>query len=250
MWLALVGLCWSAPVGVDLNNLDAYLDGADAILEMPAGCWDVQGHAWWKWHLGKFGWEAGNAPFYGRVQDGVWVGYQTAGARPFTTAVLYTSQFQAGAPYFTPMVGRHPSDRVSADQSSPVNALRYILDDLTTQVGTAHTRWDAKLEGVWLEQDQPIRKGRRAPTVKSAAYFRGPSTDANSLDLTFPQRFFVGSFIRYRVSNAEVHVKNSPTAPLAGPVLEQFSATIGFLGMEFSGHQTIHYRAMTRCWTP
>ena len=250
IWLALVGSAWSAPPSVDLNNLDGYIDGASALLNMPAGCWDVQGNAWWKWDLGKFGRESGTAPFFGRVEDGVWVGYQTRGHGLTTAAGLFTSQFRAGSPYFTPMVGRHPSDRLAADDDNPVNVLRYILDDLTTDVGVAYTRWSTEDQGVWLDQERPIRKGRRPPTVKIDAFFPLDSTDATAIDLVFPERFHVGSFIRYRVSDAQVHIKTHVNEPLRGPMLEEFSATIGFLGMEFSGYQTIHYMSMTPCWKP
>ena len=250
IWLALVGWAWSAPPSVDLNNLDGYIDGAAALLDMPDGCWDIQGNAWWKWDLGKFGREVGSAPFYGRVQDGVWVGYQTVGVRPITTSVLYTAQFREGAPYFTPMVGQHPSDRVAADDDNPVNVLRYILDDLTTDVGVAYTRWSTEDQGVWLDQDRPIRKGRRPPTVSIDAFFPLGSTDATAADWVFPQQFFVGRFVRYRVSDAQIHIKTHANTPLKGPMLEEFSATIGFLGMEFSGYQTIQYKSITPCWQP
>ena len=178
------------------------------------------------------------------------MGYQTLDGRPVTSTVLYTARFRDGATNFTPMVGRHPSDRVAADEDNPVNVLRYILDDLTTNVGVAYTRWSTEDQGVWLDQERPIRKGRRPPTVKIDAFFPLDSTDATAIDLVFPERFHVGSFIRYRVSDAQVHIKTHVNGPLRGPMLEEFSATICFLGMEFSGYQTIPYMSMTPCWKP
>ena len=267
MWLFLAAAVASAtvPADVDLDDLDGWEASAEAILDGPAGCWEIVGQATWDWDVGRFGASRGDAVFAGRLEDGVWSAFhiESLGEVVRDRGKEAEEVHQYGdEPRFAPLVGNlngsrvrvsssdeaHPEEEASAAESSaPGNLLRNVLDDLGGEVDTSWTQWDDTASGVVLHRSMATGSGANAPEARVEVFFPGGEALPVSLDVTFPERFYRGTFPRWRVEDAVVHVRGRASHGTVFPTSESFRFDFGVLGFQFHGAQTIVYKNATRC---
>jgi len=252
------------PAHVDLNDLDRWEAGAEEVLDGPSGCWEMVGRASWNWDIGRFGASRGDAIFVGRLEDGVW---QEFHLEPLGEVVREKGRrgaeaqvYQINEPRFAPLVGKLVGRRVKiagsdndapedeeVDDKGPNNLVRRALDDLGGSVDTSWAQWDAKREGVTLFRNVPLNDSSRPPEAEVTAFFPGGLERAVSVDVVFPKRFYKGTFPRWRLDNAVVHIRGRPSRSGVFPTVESFSFEFGVFGFTFTGAQTIKYKSARRC---
>ncbi len=265
----LAGIAFAAiPAHVDLNDLDRWEEGAEQVLDGPAGCWEMVGRATWDWDSGRFGASRGDALFVGRLVDGVW---QEFHLEPLGEVVRGRGRsstekrvYQIDEPRFAPLVGKlvgrrvkvagsepepdeDKSDDESDDDRGPNNLVRRALDDLGASVDTSWAQWDSERQGVTLFRSVPLNESKRPPEAEVKAFFPGGRDQAVSVDVVFPKRFYKGTFPRWRLDNAVVQVRGRPSGGEVFPTVESFSFEFGVFGFTFSGAQTIRYKSARRC---
>ena len=271
----LTGVALAAiPAHVDLNDLDKWEAGAEQVLDGPAGCWEMVGRASWNWDIGRFGASRGDAVFVGRLVDGVW---QEFHLEPLGEVVREKGRraqeiqiYQISEPRFAPLVGKldgrgirvageeepepdskRKKKRDSGDEDpGPTNLVRQALDDLGGSVYTSWAQWDAERDGVTLFRSVPLNDSNRPPEAAVTAFFPGGRNQAVSVDIQFPERFYKGTFPRWRLDDAVVHVRGRASNGQVFPTMESFSFEFGVLGFTFTGAQTIQYKSARRCEKP
>ncbi len=245
MWVLVASLALAGPPdGVDLNDLDVYETLANDFLSGPAGCWNVVGTVDARVSLGRFGSSRSTGQMVGKIEDGVWLGYQLLvlyGRVPHPSTPGWTVGFYADEG-FTPIVGRH--GHLSED-SGAVGVLGAIFDELSSAVDAAWIQWEEDRSAVVLHRNVALGKGRRAPVADVVTVFPGGDPRVQALDVRFPERFHTGK-LRWRISDARVHiVGNAAGQPF--PAREEVSAEIGVLGFTFSVRQVITYDVVAEC---
>lgn len=256
----------AVPPHVDLDDLDGWETSADAILDGPRGCWELVGQASWDWDVGRFGANRGDAVFVGRLEDGVWseLHIESLGeiAREKGKNADEVRQY-TDEPRFAPLVGKLHGRRVTVatregetevevdgSDNTPVNLVRGALADLGGRVDTSWTQWDDAAQAVVLHRAVPIGEGSRAPEAKIEVLFPAGERLPMSLDVVFPERFHRGTFPRWKVDDAVVHVRGRVSQGNVFPTMESFRFDFGVLGFKFHGAQTIVYKSARRCPVP
>ncbi|MEQ1565491.1 MAG: hypothetical protein ABMA64_07635, partial [Myxococcota bacterium] len=256
MWLVLTVAARAAmPPDVDLNDILAWENAADRLLEMPSGCWEWVGEAKWDWDVGRFGGSRGDAVFAGRTRDGTW---GTVHLEPMGELLLGKDQplapvYDAREARFAPLVGKFEGARVTvagagtnqteADLSknaAAANVLRVALDRLADDAYTSDTRWDDARGGVVLHRQIALAEGDKQ-LVDYQVFFPGGGLLPTAIDLVFPETFHTGRFPRWTIRDAGVHVRGAISGDQVFPTSEAFSFGFGILGFRFHGAQTVRY---------
>lgn len=275
------------PPDIDLDDLDKWEDESARVLEGPAGCWEMVGHASWNWDAGRFGATRGDMVFVGRLIDGVWQEFhleplgEVARARKEVERRVYVYE-----PRFVPLFGRLKGDIVvsnergetrigetedpsdedgedrrrrrrrrssgeesSSDSSSSSEPTNLVREIMDEISGSADSSW-AK----WDSTQQAVLLERRIPLGDGAKVPVANETTvmpnggpAVAMDLILPQTFYRGTFPRFRISDASVRVRTRPSNGELFPTLESYRAEFGVFGFTVSGAQTIRYKSARRC---
>lgn len=264
-WLAASLALAAVPSSVDLEELDLWEDGADRLLDGPEGCWEIVGQATWDWDVGRFGGSRGGAVFVGRLHDGVWseVHLRSLGevrrepGRKGREVLQYAQE-----PRFAPLVGSLEGGRITVSggegsaeveverdpgDGAAENLVRNVLRELGGRVDTAWTQWDDARQAVVLHRSVPIGEGANAPEARVEVVFPGGQPLPDAMTVRFPERFFRGTLPRIRIEDAVVEVRGRISQGSIFPTSEAFRFDFGFLGMRFSGAQTITYKSAVRC---
>ncbi|MFT4628079.1 MAG: hypothetical protein ACI8PZ_006773 [Myxococcota bacterium] len=252
------------PEGVDLEDLDRWDAGAEALLDGPAGCWEIVGKATWAWDFGRFGMSRGDAAFVGRFDNGVWKGFHIEPLGEITREGRTTElRVYNDEPRFAPMFGKlkggsitvssQDGGRVRGDRTkdnTPGNLLREALDELSTDVETAYAQWDSSRGDVVYLRVVPLNERNNAPDTEVATSFPGGGAVATRMVVTFPESFKRGTFPGVRIMNATAQLTGKAHNGQTFPEAEAVSFDIGVLGFRFSGAQTIKYTQARACALP
>ncbi len=251
------------PASVDLDDVGRWEDHADALTEMPDGCWEWVGDASWAWDVGRFGGSKGDAVFAGRTSDGVWGSLllRPLGEEKWEGRDLPLRVYDVREARFAPLVGKLVGSRVTVagpdgkpladagleENAEASNTLREALDELTGEAYSSWAEWDDLRGGVVLHRMMPLEDGNDEVAV--AIFFPGGGLLPTELDLDFPESFRTGSIPKWTVRDAEVHVRGTIHGDRVFPSSETFTFGFSVLGWKFSGAQTVRYRHAARCST-
>jgi hypothetical protein len=251
------------PADVDLNDVLRWEDHADDLTVLPAGCWEWVGDAAWNWDVGRFGGSRGDAVFVGRTTDGHWgsLALQPLGEERREGKDLPIRVYDVREARFAPLSGNLVGSRVTV--SSPTgpssgdagmeenaeasNVLREALEHVGAGSAASYVVWDEARSGVVLHRaiamDGP-------GTIDATVFFPNGGTVPTSVDLVFPETFRTGSFPKWTIRDAVVHLSGVAHGGEAFPASESFSFGFSFLGWHFHGAQTVRYRHAERCAPP
>lgn len=270
MWFALAAgaVLAASPPGLDLNDLDLWEASAAQVLDGPDGCWELVGRASWNWDIGRWGSSRGDALFVGRLVDGVWQGVhlEPLGEVMREGRSSETWVYSRDEARFAPLVGALQDGRVtvSVGSSGPApddeteeedreantsNLLRSALERMSGDAEYAYLEWDDDAGAVKLLRVLPMGDRNNAPAAEAITTFPGGKRPGSRLDVIFPPSFYAGTLPRYRVRDAEVHVRGQVARGMVFPESETFRFDFGVLGFKFSGAQTIRYKSAHRCAT-
>ena len=139
MWALASALAFaSPPPNVDLEDIDKWEDAAEALLDLPNGCWEWVGQASWDWNTGRYA-TRGDAVFAGKTQDGVWgdVHLQPLGELLEDRRGNVARVYERSEARFTPLVGKLRGGRIvvagddegseSVEGAEAVNVLRSAI---------------------------------------------------------------------------------------------------------------------------
>lgn len=271
------------PPDIDLDDLDRWEEESARVLDGPSGCWEMVGHASWNWDAGRFGSTRGDMIFVGRLEEGVWQEFhlepmgEVARSRKQSERRIYGYE-----PRFVPLFGRLQGDIVvsnrkgetrmgddsdkaddedkdrgrrrsrdegAAESSEPSNLVREVMDEISGSADSSWAKWDREQQAVMLERRIPLGDGARVPVANETTVMPsgGPAV---AMDLLFPEKFYRGTFPRFRISNASVRVRTRPSNGELFPTLESYQAEFGVFGFTVKGAQTIRYKSARRCVVP
>lgn len=258
MWLLSLAAALAAPpADLDLEAVDQWDESASMILDGPAGCWEVVGHAEWDWNLGRFGSNRGASVFSSRLEDGVWGEFFVHSEGEFQKMSRKDREDRVYSDdrHFFPMVGRTVNGEVSVGRGGTVkhnrassesrNALISALDRITGDVDYATVDWSEALGAVVLHRVLPIA-GNNA-NVNVDVMFPGGGVLPKHLEANFPDPFKVGRFPRMNVQTAHVEIDGQHSGGRVFPRAETFSFKASVLGFNFSADQTVSYRSFRKC---
>lgn len=280
MFSLLIGLALAGPPeGVDLEDTARWEDGVDAMLDGPAGCWEVVGRATWNHDFGRFYATRGDAAFVGKLVDGVWTDFavQPMGEVRKEVRKRERTVYDAEQSFF-PLLGRiEPRKRGSededkkrkkskkADEEGPsvevsvagdaggetvaVNALRESLNDMSEQVEYSWAEWDDEAQAVVLERVVPLKRAGNTEARVRAVFPEGGAAPTR-MTVTFPESFMTQSTPAARVQDAVVQLRGRVVDRQVFPSAEAFSVGIGVFGFRFHMAQTIRYTHVNVCASP
>ncbi len=273
VFLAL-GAFAAPPDGVALDRVEVWDAGARAALDGPPGCWEVVGRATWDYDAGRFGSSQGDAVFFGRLVDGVWVDVRVsplgelARERSEEASLIFSSE-----PRFVPLLGQigpasfydpgdgAPPDADDDDRGSkrreakdpepegPENVIEQVFAELEGGAETVWASWREATRSVEVVRVVPLGKGAQAPVAEVRVRFPEGGTEPDRVDISFPPQFMVGDGpVRARVEGARVEASVRPLADGASfPTAEAYSFTASVLGLQFTGAQSVKYTNAVRC---
>jgi hypothetical protein len=254
------------PPDLDLEAVEPWERGAEALLNLPGGCWEWVGRASWSWDNGRFGASSGETAFAGRTNDGTWSSVhleplgETVASDDGRVIRVYDAQNARFAPLFGSLAGGRV--RVSGgagdeddggeleENAEASNVLRDVLDRIGGDAVATWAQWDEARGGVVLHRTFPVEK---EPTqeIAVAVFFPGGGTRPTTLDVTFPAEFKHpfggGPFFRWKIRDAKIAMRAHVVNDRIYPSSEAFSFDAKLFGFEFSGAQTIQYRHAARC---
>ena len=254
---------WAAKPGdLSLEDVFAWEDAANNLLEGPSGCWQVTAVADRKmvffippdmFSNGQKYEEVVRADVTGRLEDGVWkqLAWEnqklTKDQRESINPILRAFPMMAEDMDVLPMMGKLDDDNGAV----PSNMVREMVDDWGGRMFTSHTEWDDERDGVWLRREVPVRDKPKAPVSQVSTFFPQGGLNARSLDVIFPKSFKAGlKWIRFRLDNAQIHLR---TVDVPGGIRvseESASLLIIGLGITMGYEQTIQYTAFEPCESP
>jgi hypothetical protein len=251
------------PADVDLNDVLRWEDHAEDLLDLPPGCWEWVGRAAWDWDVGRFGGSRGDAVFVGRTDDGRWgsLVLQPLGEERRDGAEPPVRVYDVREARFAPLSGSLEGARVRVasvdgrtladagldENAEASNVLRKALHDLGAGSSSSWVEWDEARQGVVLHRAIDIDGGL---DLAATVFFPGGGTVPTAVDLTFPETFRTGTFPRWTIRDAQVHLRGVANGGRAFPESEVFSFTFSVLGWHFRGAQTVEYRHARRCDAP
>jgi len=262
--LALIGLAFAQPPdGVDPEDIDHWSIAAEAVLDGPAGCWEVVGEATWNWDFGRFGANRGSAAFVSRFEGGEWgrfhlepLGEIARGRGRF--AKEGTVAYDRSEAKFVPLIGKlqggsvtvssaeDPDDEgVELEEDSTVNVLREVLDRIGGESESTWAQWDEVERAMVLERMVPIGKSNKEARI-SSRFPEGRDVPAQ-VDVVLPERVAYGILPRITIQDASVKLRGRDHRGSFFPTAETVHYEASVLGFRFSGDQTIVYRKMKRC---
>jgi hypothetical protein len=243
----------------NLEDLEHWTRGADALLDGPPGCWEVVGRATWAYDFGQFAENRGDAQFVGRLEDGVWTGFTILplgevgrlGKQPEKRTYPAEQRFlpllgQVGEGSVDASTGETGITTTASEGSDPQNVLREVLDELGGDTEVAWTEWDPRV-GVLLHRASPVGGGKNPPEAKTTVRFPVGSAVPDAMNVDFPESFHTRGLPRARIRDFEVRVRARVVDGHAFPSREawRFKATV--LGFSGSGAQTITYQHVNAC---
>ena len=174
---------WAAkPVDLSLDDVFAWEDVANHLLDGPSGCWEVTAVADRKmvffvppdmFSNGQKYEEVVRTDVTGRLEEGVWKRLSwenqklTKDQREGVNPVLRLFPMMAEDMDVLPMLGKMSED----EGAVPSNFVREIVDDWGGRMHTSHTEWDDEKEGVWLRREVPVRDKPNAPVSQVSTFF-------------------------------------------------------------------------------
>ena len=258
-WLA--AALAAPPDGVSLEDTERWEKGVDALLDGPAGCWEIVGRATWNYDFGAFYRSRGDAAFAGRLVDGVWKDfavhplgevrreYRSQETRVFGRDVSFfplMGQFERGRRRDREATEVTDAEGVDTAESDARNALRESLDELTDSVDYSWASWDEVRQAVVLHRVAPMERANRLET-KIDALFPDGGPIPSRIDVMFPERFTTRTRPPAGVYDARVTLKGTSVDGVAFPKAEAYSLDIGVVGFRFSMAQTIRYTDIVAC---
>jgi len=259
MWLGLLmSLAYSGPPeNVDLGLIDKWNDGAEAMLDGTAGCWELVGHARWNWQAGRVGEMRGEAVFAGRLEAGVWRDFYIHPLGEVSWRGSRQEQLKyTDVRHFAPLVGKLPPDesddrsrrrRDASDEEVPRNVLRSTLEEIGSMVSTSWASWDEERQGVVYHTTTPLGDGGRGPEVSIQAFFPDGGNWATEQNVVFPKEFRLKRAFAPVVRDARVELRAAVHGNRVFPVAESLSFGIRVLGFRLTGAQSITYTHASRC---
>lgn len=243
IWLMALALA-APPVDIDLEDTAPWEGAQKALLDGPAGCWEVVGKATWDYDFGQFASSRGGAVFLGRLEDHVWselvvksTGEEAREGKDLPKRVYDDDQ------RFFPLVGR----RADKEGGGSASVFTDGMDDLLGDVGLAWMSWDEGAGGAWLESRSPLENDPDAE-VAIRTFFPGAGPLPTRTLVGLPERFVVGEFPQSAtIRDAKLEIRGTPRGDLAFPTAEAWSARIGAFGFSFQVAQTIRYLSFERC---
>jgi len=267
MWLTLAaGFAFAGPKpdDVDLNDVLRWENAAEALLDMPDGCWEWVGEAKWDWFVGRWGGSRGDAVFAGRTRDGVWgsVHLEPLGEQVLGEHAPLVEVYDAREARFAPLVGEFEGARVTVSgaaenkteadlqkNAAAANVLRVALERFMGDAYSSDVRWDEARNGIVLHRSGALETGDRQ-LVEYLVFFPDGEVLPTAIDVVFPKVFHTGRFPRWTIRNAKVRIRGVISGNRVFPTSEAFSFGFGMFGFKYHGAQTVRYRRVTRCDRP
>lgn len=250
LWIATAIAANPPPDQTAVENTEVYEASWALIQDGPPGCWEVIGRASWNWDIGKRGYSRGDAAFAGRLEDGVWRDFVLRSLGEDRKEGRHTAVkvFDHEEQRFVPLVGRRKSARLDEDKDGVGDhILTAALDRLGTDVDYSWTSYDEAAEGTILHRAIPFGTGSGAPEAQMDVFFPGLQTLPTKADIAFPESFGVPGFRLAKVRDAEAHIRAKAFQGMVFPQSESFSFTVGFMGFQATGAQTVTYRTYRPC---
>lgn len=235
----------AAPEGVPVTDADVWEARWPAIVEGPAGCWEVTGRATWTWDAGRMGSNRGNASFVGILEDGLWkdVVIRSLGEDATERGEATVHVFPHGKARFVPLVGKFDAALIQREDVGD-NVIMGVVDELGGEVLTSWSDWDDKREAAVLHREIPLRAGGRA-TME--VLFPDGQDLPTRMDLDFGSSFTLPDKRMVRVRDAEAHVRGRAVGGMVFPEAEAFTFSASVLGFRGFGAQTLRYEAFRPC---
>lgn len=269
------------PAGVDLEDLDAWEQGARALRDGPDGCWTFRGDASVRAVVFRAPMLYRSAseqiteytgPFEGHLEQGRWHSFTHTLTGPDDDSLDLD-------PQLVPMIGRLNRDAMQTQEAPPepepsergvsvsiggsagggsrqaVSMVDRVLDAIDPAATTSYAQWADSPRGVTLVQDVPLDESASADTVTLTTFFGVPAdrtlpgaAPATSLSMVFPKRMRVGEgLLKATLKEPQLHVRATVVDEQAMPTVERLSVVVGALGFTVGYEQTLRYRQALRC---
>jgi hypothetical protein len=278
IWLLLTGLALAGEV--DLEDLDHWRTGSDAMLAGPEGCWRFagQGRVTLAVYTPATMFSRSEShdyvtrgTFAGILRDGVW------------EDMVYVERDESGEPVPSdaprsrwampfqprPVFGERvkPED---LDESEPAaddaamtltdgavdtaNVVDRIIASIDPSITTAYAQWDAGKTQVEFVQNLPLSERARSKEITLRTVF--PEGErASSLDVIFPRRIDVKDLVaeddklpfRMVLMDTQAHLRAARTESMVLPGAETVSAVLGALGFTIGWEQRMTYSEARQC---
>ena len=267
------------PPGLDLDDLGGWSARADALLDGPAGCFEIEGQASVRVAVFTPGGVMGKpqrvestlaGPFTGRLEDGLWTRLDHQ-----LVPVDGTGKLEIAEVPVHPMVGRvsHEGEQPEEGQeekegehgsvsvgmtgegvvvgaqawSQAANLVDEIIDAVDPDTVLVWASWDEDRQGVQVVQTMPL--GRRAAagevTVRSLHPLDG---GPERLDMELPNRIRMGDWpARVTLLEPQLHLVSLPTPHGPMPARESLSTILGVMGFTLGYEQDLAYHLATPC---
>lgn len=260
----MIWLLWSfcahgaVPPDVDLNDVFAWEDAADQLLDGPGGCWMVEGIADRKvlvfappdmFSNGQKYEEVLRADVQGRLEDGEWKGFRwdvqkLTKQQNDVNPLVKMLPMLADELDILPLIGR----MAVAQGKAPSNLVRDIVDEWGGRMATSLADWDDERGGVWLRREVPVRDKPKAPVSQVDTFFPSGGHTPERMDVAFPKSFKAGAKgMRFRLDDAQIHLRTSAAHGAVHPTAESASLLLVGLGITIGYEQTIRYTAFEPC---
>ncbi len=263
----LTALSLGAPTRELLDDIPRWEDGQDALLDGPAGCWDLQGDVKQVMTLHQppdFFSSARNESFpmtgtiRGRLVDGIWTGELVQDVK------ADGHELELEVPVY-PLFGSRPENEVKTDNQElsisigdgstkmsgsigqSVNILREAVDAFSGSVETSLAQWDEEQKAVLLLREMPLSDNDNRRIEVTVRFPDGQAT-ADRVDVVWPKLVKVGEWpFKVKLRDAQMHAVGHPHGDIMLPWAESLSLVAGAMGYTVGFEQTVTWRKATPC---
>lgn len=277
-WLLLMGFALATEV--DLDDLDRWRSGSDAMLAGPEGCWQFAGQGrvtlavytpatlFSRSESHEY---VTQGTFAGILRDGVW------------EDLTYVERDEAGEPVPSdaprsrwampfqprPVFGERvkpedfEEDEFEAEEAAmtltdgavdTANVVDRIIASIDPSITTAYAQWDVDQTQVEFVQHLPLSERARSKEITLRTVFP-EGQRASSLDVLFPRRVDVKDLVaeddklpfRMVLMDTQAHLRAARTETLVLPGAETVSAVLGALGFTIGWEQRMTYSEARQC---
>lgn len=265
-WFVAVALA-GAPAPEILDDLDRWHEGADRLIDGPAGCWIFEGEARQVFALHQAPDRFSTAdtrkleahgPFLARLEDGLWTQFDYRRIEVDEDADLAVA--------LRPLVGRTKESEASSEElqislgdgmqvsggvEAGMSLLREAVERWTGSVETRFASWDEAAGSVKYVREVAVADGARSDVVTVTSWFPEAGTEADRIDAVWPKQVKLGKWpMRFTLRDPQMHVQGFRHEGRVLPNAESVSVVVGIMGFTVGYEQQIRYLTATPCTAP
>lgn len=249
-----------------LDDHDRWEAGQNALIDGPAGCWDLTGEASQvvTFHQPPDFFSAARSQQFpvdsvvtGRLVDGSWQGEVVRKTKPGQDLEVDLDI------EIYPLFGSLPAQRDDSNEFSislndgqaqvggsigtSANLLREAIDVRSGSAETSYARWDSDENAVFFDRQIPVSKDDDRP-IELAVRFPEAGKTADRIDALWPKKIKVGQWpVRVTIRDAQMHLVGHEVNGQVFPWAESVSFVAGVLGYTVGYAQQVTWKSATPC---